>query len=141
MDLNITILEFHQQMVGGRVENIDLFSREGGVMLAIKCLDEGIDIPLINKALILASSANPREYIQRRGRVLRTHPNKDSAKIWDVLVCDTKGSLLTINEAKRAKEFAYLSRSVSTRIKLESILSVDSQFEDEKVGEVEDEIE
>jgi superfamily II DNA or RNA helicase len=110
-------------------------------MLAIKCLDEGIDIPLINKALILASSANPREYIQRRGRVLRTHPNKDSAKIWDVLVCDTKGSLLTINEAKRAKEFAYLSRSVSTRIKLESILSVDSQFEDEKVGEVEDEIE
>jgi hypothetical protein len=67
MDLNITILEFHQQMVGGRVENIDLFSREGGVMLAIKCLDEGIDIPLINKALILASSANPREYIQRSG--------------------------------------------------------------------------
>jgi superfamily II DNA or RNA helicase len=130
MDLNITILEFHQQMVGGRIENLDLFSREGGVMLAIKCLDEGVDIPVINKAIILASSSNPREYIQRRGRVLRTHPGKDSAKIWDVLVCDTKGELLTVNEAKRAKEFSYLSRSISTRIKLESILSVDSKFED-----------
>jgi len=111
------------------------------VMLAIKCLDEGVDIPVINKAIILASSSNPREYIQRRGRVLRTHPGKDSAKIWDVLVCDTKGELLTVNEAKRAKEFSYLSRSVSTRIKLESILSVDSKFEDEKFTETEDELE
>jgi superfamily II DNA or RNA helicase len=141
MDLSITILEFHQQMVGGRIENLDLFSREGGVMLAIKCLDEGVDIPVINKAIILASSSNPREYIQRRGRVLRTHPGKDSAKIWDVLVCDTKGELLTVNEAKRAKEFSYLSRSISTRIKLESILSVDSKFEDEKFTETEDELE
>jgi superfamily II DNA or RNA helicase len=70
------ILDFHQNMVGGKDETLEIFSREGGIMLAIKCLDEGVDIPQINKAIILASSSNPREYIQRRGRVLRKTENK-----------------------------------------------------------------
>ncbi|MFR7881409.1 MAG: helicase-related protein [Christensenellales bacterium] len=39
-------------------------------LVAIKCLDEGVNIPSIKTAFILASSTNPREYIQRRGRVL-----------------------------------------------------------------------
>ena len=46
--------------------------------LSIKCLDEGVDIPAADHALILASSSNKREYIQRRGRVLRIDKNNFS---------------------------------------------------------------
>lgn len=52
---------------------------------AIKCLDEGVNIPAIKKAFILASSTNPKEYIQRRGRVLRKAPGKDYAEIFDFI--------------------------------------------------------
>ena len=52
-------------------------------LVAIKCLDEGVNIPSIKTAFILASSTNPKEYIQRRGRVLRKFPGKDYAVIYD----------------------------------------------------------
>ena len=52
-------------------------------LVAIKCLDEGVNIPNIHTAFILASSTNPKEYIQRRGRVLRKAPGKDYAVIYD----------------------------------------------------------
>jgi len=55
-------------------------------LAAVKCLDEGVDIPSIKTAVILASSSNPREYIQRRGRVLRKYKGKESAKIYDFCV-------------------------------------------------------
>ena len=68
-----------------RVQVRDAFS--SGDMLqalvAIKCLDEGVNIPNIHTAFILASSTNPKEYIQRRGRVLRKAPGKDYAVIYD----------------------------------------------------------
>ena len=52
---------------------------------AIKCLDEGVNIPGIKTAFILASTTNPKEYIQRRGRVLRKSPEtgKEFAEIFD----------------------------------------------------------
>lgn len=53
------------------------------VLTAIKCLDEGVNIPNIRTAFILASSRNPKEFIQRRGRVLRTAEGKDRAVIYD----------------------------------------------------------
>lgn len=52
-------------------------------LVAIKCLDEGMNIPGIETAFILASSTNPKEYIQRRGRVLRKAPGKEYARIYD----------------------------------------------------------
>lgn len=52
---------------------------------AIKCLDEGVNIPAIQKAFILASSTNPKEYIQRRGRVLRKSDGKKYAEIYDFI--------------------------------------------------------
>ena len=55
-------------------------------LVAIKCLDEGVDIPSTKQAIILASSSNPREYIQRRGRVLRKYPGKTKANIYDFIV-------------------------------------------------------
>ena len=58
-------------------------------IVAIKCLDEGVNIPSIKTAFILASSTNPKEYIQRRGRVLRKAPNKKYAVIYDFITLPT----------------------------------------------------
>lgn len=55
------------------------------VIAAIKCLDEGVNIPAIKRAFILASSTNPKEYIQRRGRVLRKSEGKEFAEIFDFI--------------------------------------------------------
>lgn len=53
---------------------------------AIRCLDEGIDIPDLRRAFILSSSTNPKEFIQRRGRILRKAENKEFAEIYDFIV-------------------------------------------------------
>ncbi len=55
-------------------------------VVAIKCLDEGINIPSIERAYILGSTSNYREYVQRRGRILRKSDNKSIAEIHDFLV-------------------------------------------------------
>lgn len=56
------------------------------VLVAIKCLDEGIDIPSAQNAILMASSTNPREYVQRIGRVIRYLPGKANATIWDFTI-------------------------------------------------------
>ncbi|MEA4956575.1 ATP-dependent RNA helicase DbpA [bioreactor metagenome] len=55
-------------------------------LVAMKCLDEGVDIPSAKNAIIMASTSNPREYIQRRGRILRKSKGKDAAFIYDMIV-------------------------------------------------------
>ena len=56
------------------------------VLVAVKCLDEGVDVPSTRVAYLLASSTNPREFVQRRGRILRTSPGKTEAIVYDFLV-------------------------------------------------------
>lgn len=56
------------------------------VLVAMKCLDEGVDVPSARRGIILASSGNPREFVQRRGRLLRRFPGKEKASIIDVVV-------------------------------------------------------
>ena len=56
------------------------------VLVAIKCLDEGVDVPSTKTAYFMASTSNPREFIQRRGRILRLAENKKYAEIFDFLV-------------------------------------------------------
>lgn len=53
---------------------------------AIRVLDEGVDIPVIKRAIILASSSKRRQFIQRRGRVLRKNDDKDFAEIYDFVI-------------------------------------------------------
>lgn len=55
-------------------------------LVAIRCLDEGVDIPSVRTAVILASSVNPRQFIQRRGRILRPHASKTRAELFDMIV-------------------------------------------------------
>lgn len=85
-------------------------------LVAMKCLDEGVDVPNTRTAYILASSSNPREFIQRRGRVLRRAPDKNEATIYDFIVIPPQSwySQSNINsdkniverELRRFKEFA-----------------------------------
>ena len=56
------------------------------ILVAIKCLDEGIDIPSAETAIIMASSTNPREYVQRIGRVIRQAKDKKRATIYDFTI-------------------------------------------------------
>jgi superfamily II DNA or RNA helicase len=120
--LGMDLLEYHSQDSGDHNATLQYFTNRGGVLLAIKCLDEGVDIPLINRALILASSTNPREYVQRRGRVLRRSPGKYSAQIFDVLVTGADGLAITPSEVVRAMEFAEDSRNVGPALHLEQLL-------------------
>lgn len=72
---------------GEREELLDAFERgEVEVLVAIRCLDEGVDVPATETAYMLASSSNPRQFVQRRGRILRTHPGKQHAVIHDFVV-------------------------------------------------------
>ena len=66
--------------------NLDMFrSGDLNVLVAMKCLDEGIDIPEARRGVILASTQNPRQFVQRRGRLLRIASGKESAELVDVL--------------------------------------------------------
>lgn len=64
------------------------------VLLAIRCLDEGVDVPSARLGIILASSSNPREHIQRRGRLLRRAPGKHEAVIYDLVVTPDPAAIL-----------------------------------------------
>ena len=59
-------------------------------LVAIRCLDEGINIPSIRSALILSSNDNYREFVQRRGRILRLYKGKETAHIYDVIVLPSR---------------------------------------------------
>jgi superfamily II DNA or RNA helicase len=61
-------------------------SGEIHVLASMKCLDEGVDIPRAEFAVFCSSTGNPRQFIQRRGRVLRQHPDKHLAIIHDLVV-------------------------------------------------------
>ncbi len=76
-------------------------------ILAIRCLDEGFDIPVVKEAYILSSTRNPKEYIQRRGRVLRKYPGKTITNIYDFIVA-IDGEILK-EEKFRFDEYARLA--------------------------------
>lgn len=123
------------------------------VLVAIKCLDEGVNIPKIKVAFILASTTNPKEYIQRRGRVLRLAEGKPYAEIYDFVTLprqldSVKNYLveeinsdksLVKNELKRIIEFKDISLNPSFSDKLidEIMEAYDmnySELENLKVG-------
>jgi len=86
-----------QDRFGGMSEReyiIKKFSEKKlSALVAIKCLDEGIDIPTADKAMIISSGGNPREYIQRIGRVIRKSKGKNHATIYDFIVTPRKKGL------------------------------------------------
>lgn len=117
----------------GFAEGVDIQA-----LIAIKCLDEGVNIPAIKTAFILASTTNPKEYIQRRGRVLRTFTDpetkkvKEYAEIFDFITLPRplnniaylsedqikKDLPLIKRELKRAEDFANLSLNMPNAKKI-----------------------
>lgn len=124
-------------------DELEAFSSSGGVLLSVRCLDEGVDIPCISHAVIAASSQNPRQFIQRRGRVLRCSPGKLSAVIFDCIVApsdagkSTKFDGLVLNEIRRSLEFARSSRNhLAAESTLRNILIRVGASPDEIIGEI-----
>ena len=77
------------------------------MLIAMKCLDEGVDIPSAKTGIILASTTNPREFIQRRGRLLRRARGKEIAHIYDMIVApefDSNNQSEVVNAARKIME-------------------------------------
>jgi superfamily II DNA or RNA helicase len=84
------------------------------VLLAIDCLDEGVDVPSVDQAIIVASSSNKRQFIQRRGRILRRSVGKAYATLIDIVVlppisAGTEAKKMLNGELARTKEMAELA--------------------------------
>ena len=103
------------------------------VLTSMKCLDEGVDVPRAEFAIFCASTGNPRQFIQRRGRVLRTHKDKHTATIHDLIVvpdncfeseCFDLERSLVKSELFRVRNFALLSENLNdTDKELEDVLN------------------
>ena len=90
-------------------------------VVAVRCLDEGVDVPSVKTGIILASTGNPRQYIQRRGRLLRKAAGKTEAIIHDILVAPYAATSarepypfekkIVQRELKRYSDFAHLANN------------------------------
>ena len=128
-ELNMRVRQFTSRENSAEREEIKSMFANADLqaLIAIKCLDEGVNIPMIKTAFILASTTNPREYVQRRGRLLRKDKLglKRRAEIYDFITLsrpaeeaavlpdeDVSGEKrLAYNELVRAKEFAELAEN------------------------------
>ena len=140
-----TSLESAQERV--QIRKMFAEGKQLQALVAIKCLDEGVNIPSIKTAFILASSTNPKEYIQRRGRVLRKFPGKTRAEIYDFItlpfpaedigvikpeiVSGSKG--LVKRELIRMMDFAEIADNPSEANELIFELKHDFQITDEEL--------
>lgn len=109
-----------------RMELVDMFNKqEIDAMVAIRCLDEGINIPSIKSALILSSNDDYREFVQRRGRILRKHKGKKSADIYDVVVLPSSMCpKMAVIELRRYYEYARLALNKEERFaELQTLLT------------------
>lgn len=110
----------------------DFASGKLQVLTSMKCLDEGVDVPRSELAIFCASTGNPRQFIQRRGRILRKHPDKYMAEIHDLVVAPevSPGSdsfrmerALLKGELMRVRNFSMLSENPShSQLELKSVM-------------------
>lgn len=139
--------EYHSEMKGDREQTLKYFGMNGGILVSIRCLDEGVDIPSTTHALILASSKNPREFIQRRGRILRKFPGKYFAQLYDAIVMpehsideeNDKSSSIIAAELSRAIQFGEWAENPTCIADLKIIArEYGIDYEDVKNGGYED---
>ncbi|WP_302494806.1 DEAD/DEAH box helicase family protein [uncultured Prevotella sp.] len=122
IDRSVTVRKF----VSGQQDREEILSDFAAgklhVLTSMKCLDEGVDVPRSELAIFCSSTGNPRQFIQRRGRVLRTHKDKKMAELHDLVVVPEvspnsnsyrmEQSLLR-GELARVNNFALLSENPS----------------------------
>ena len=128
---------------GSPEAELEEYIRQGGIMLSIRCLDEGIDIPRISHAVILASSQNPRQFIQRRGRVLRVDGVKTKAHIYDLfsLPSGNEGQIaqsLVEGELRRGAEFAKFALNKDTAMMTLRRFMIDLNMDPDQLEDVDE---
>ncbi|MDQ3690127.1 MAG: DEAD/DEAH box helicase family protein [Chloroflexota bacterium] len=125
----IDSLGYFDAMAGDHVLTIRDFELNSGVLVAINCLDEGVDIPACTHALVLASSRNPRQFLQRRGRILRRSPGKTVSHLYDAIVIpaedggDETTNSLVWGELARGVEFGRQAINTQSQGILERLAS------------------
>lgn len=107
-------------------------------IVAIKCLDEGVNIPGIRTAFILASTTNPKEYIQRRGRVLRKAPNKEFAEIYDFVTLPRELDAVASLTAEQAQRDLALVKNELARIKEFGRMAINSMEANELIWKIQE---
>jgi superfamily II DNA or RNA helicase len=115
-------------------------SKEIQSIVAIRCLDEGVNIPSIRTVFLVSSSTNPKEHIQRRGRVLRNFPNKEFSEIFDFVVLPPDYSAFEDYEAGAKsiviKELARVSEFCNLALNKEEVLGlIDSIMDKYNISE------
>ena len=118
-DLQINSYQFTSEETGSSQSQAILQKFDSGdyqVLTSMRVLDEGVDIPETDTAFLLASSTVEREWVQRRGRILRNSPGKDFANLHDFLVVppdatSSSGASLLRSELRRASAFADLAEN------------------------------
>ena len=102
---------------GGLSQRQDLLNKfdkgQYKALVAMKCLNEGVDVPSADKVIIMSSTTNPIEYVQRRGRVLRRYPGKDLAYIYDMVIVpeDPAADSIIHKEMERLEEFIIIAKN------------------------------
>lgn len=99
------------------------------VLLAIRCLDEGVDIPSAQLGIILASSGNTKEFIQRRGRLMRPHLGKKKATIYDFCVLPEEPDAPTGDLALRQVELKRISEFGDDALNRDQVYDLVSSYE------------
>ena len=128
---------YHSEMDSDRQSTLNYFEREGGILLSIKCLDEGVDIPKLDRALIIASSSNPREYVQRRGRALRVAKGKYKAFIYDIIVTKLDGQPALLSDVSRAESLAKNANNLYAQTRLRELKNLWGIKNNPEIGETE----
>lgn len=82
-------------------------------LVAIRCLDEGVDVPSTKVAYLLASTSNPREFIQRRGRILRKAEGKEFSILYDLITIPPHSDSLSENNLVFRTERAIIKKELS----------------------------
>lgn len=133
MDSHIIVRQFTSESKERDVMLKEFADGSIDVLVSMKCLDEGVDVPRSELAIFCASTGNPRQFIQRRGRVLRTHKDKRFAVIHDLIVipenvfneeCYTLERNLVQSELRRVRDFALLSENLNdTDNELQEVLN------------------
>lgn len=122
IDERVTVMKFTSGQTDREQILEDFANGKLQVLVSMKCLDEGVDVPRSEFAVFCSSTGNPRQFIQRRGRILRTHPNKSMAEVHDLVVVpevsfDSNSykleRALLKTELKRVNNFALLSENPS----------------------------
>ena len=119
VDMGVTVRKFTSNSPDRDVILEQFAKGEISVLTSMKCLDEGVDVPRAELAVFCASTGNPRQFIQRRGRILRKHPDKEYATIHDLVViptindeeCFEMERRLLKSELERVRNFSLLSRN------------------------------